>query len=705
MIPLFLDSETYSEVPIKHGTYRYAAACEVMLVQYALADDVPAVWDRTDGASMPDDLAEALADPEVSIVCHNSMFDRNVLRFGAGIDLPAERWLDTMVLAYLNSLPGKLATLSEIFKLGDDAKHDGGRALIQLFCCPRPKNSTLRRATKHTHPEKWAEFIAYALQDVVALRRLYDALPKWVMSSGEHALWVLDQKINDRGMCVDLELAEGAVRAVSKRQAEVKAEVVDHTDGEVQSATQRDAVLDFIVAEYGINLPDLKKAGVERLLEDPDVPEGMKELLRLRQQASTSSTAKYKALIRSANDDGRLRGTKQFAGAMRTGRWGGRVFQPDNLPRPPMSNALVRSAVKNEKLTELVDRAIAALKLDVADMIFSGADIMALTSTAIRGTIIAPPGKLLAIADLANIEGRAQAWLTGEAWKLQAFRDYDTVVDGKRKGHDLYKLAYAKSFGVPPESVNKDQRQVGKVQELALGYAGGAGAFATFAMAYNIDLDELADKAYDTLPAATLAEAESFADWLVKKKKKPLGMSRRAFVVCDSFKRLWREAHPAISAYWGELEDTVRHAASRPKDVFACGKLTIQRKGAWLRVRLPSGRCLCYPGIEVDENGQISYMGVNQFTKKWERIKSFGGKFFENVCQAFARDVLAYNMPDVEAAGFAIVLTVHDEVVAEVPASWHDAHEELAEIMATPKDWCIDMPLAAEGFSAARYRK
>lgn len=693
MKKLFLDSETYSEVPIKHGTYKYAANCEVMLVQYAIDDGPPLVWDRTEDDPMPSDLAEALADPEVEIIIHNSMFDRTVLRLSAGITIAAERIFDTMVAAYLNSLPGALGTLGDIFGLGEAAKHDNGRALIQLFCCPRPKNSKIRRATKHTHPEKWGEFVAYAKQDVVALRELYNKLSKWVFNSAERALWALDQRINDRGMLMDVDLAEAAVRAVKKRQAEVKAEVVEHTNGEVESATQRDAVLDFIVAEYGINLPDLKKAGVERLLNDPDIPDGMKALLRLRQQASTTSTAKYTSLIRAVNDDNRLRGTKQYAGAMRTGRWGGRVFQPDNLPRPTMKHHLIEAAIE-------------AMKLDVADMVFSGADVMAAASSAIRGTIIAPPGKVLAIADLANIEGRAQAWLTVEEWKMQAFRDYDTVLpDGKRKGHDLYKLAYAKSFGVAPESVDKDQRQVGKVQELALGYEGGAGAFATFAMGYNIDLDALADKAYSTLDPALVGEVESFTDWLVKKKKKNLGMSRKAFIVCDSFKRLWREAHPAIASYWNELADTIRHAVAHPNEVFVCGKLKVLCKGAWLRIRLPSGRSLCYPAIDVDDKGQISYMGVNQFTKKWERIKSFGGKFFENVCQAFARDVLAYNMPDIEAAGFEIILTVHDEVVAEVEETREHAHEDLARIMAAPKDWCADMPLAAEGFSAKRYRK
>lgn len=705
MTKLFLDTETYSETPIKHGTYKYAKNCEVMLVQYALDDGDVMLWDLTEGEEMPTDLAAALGNPEVEIICHNTMFDRNVLRFGARIDIPVSRWTDTMVIAYLHSLPGALATVGDIFKIGEAGKDTEGNALVQLFCKPRGKNTKVKRATKYTHPEKWAQFVAYALQDVVAVRAVYKALPKWNLNAHEKALWVIDQRINDRGMLMDTELAEAAVKAVTSRQNEVKAEVFEVTREEVASATQRDAMLDFIIAEYGINLPDLKKANVEQLLGDPDIPTGLKMLLQLRRQATTTSTAKYKALLRGVNDDSRLRGTKQFAGAMRTGRWGGRIFQPDNLPRPTMDH-------------ELIDGGILLLKNDAAELVFSGAEIMELASSAIRGTIIAPEGKVLAVADLANIEGRAQAWLTGEEWKLQAFRDYDTFLldangnripgkkpgEFKRKGHDLYNLAYAKSFAIAPENVNKDQRQVGKVQELALGYAGGAGAFATFALGYGIDLDELADKAFGTLDPSLIQEVDSFADWMLKKRG-TLGMSRKAFIVCDSFKRLWREAHPSINAYWGELEDNVRAAVANPKTAFYCGKVKIQRNGVWLRIKLPSGRALCYPGIEVNDKGDISYMGVNQFTKKWERIKSFGGKFFENICQAFARDVLAYNMPDIEADGFEIILTVHDEVVAEVEASRTDAHEDLARIMATPKDWCADMPLAAAGFSATRYRK
>ena len=339
--------------------------------------------------------------------------------------------------------------------------------------------------------------------------------------------------------------------------------------------------------------------------------------------------------------------------------------------------------------------------------------VMQLCASAIRGTIIAPPDKKLVVSDLANIEGRDAAWLAGETWKLQAFYDYDTILgyttDGKqkaiRKGPDLYKLAYAKSFNIPHTEVDEDQRQIGKIQELALQFAGGVGAFVTFAAAYNIDLDALADVAYDTLPDTVREEAEGCYKWMVKKGKSTFDMKPNTFVMCDSFKRLWRQAHPAISSYWGELEAAIRMAARNPGNTIQCRKVKVRRDGAWLRLGLPSGRSLCYPGIQVDDEGQISYMGQNQYTRKWQRIKSHGGKFFENLCQALARDVMARNMPDIENAGYEIVLTVHDEVITEAPDTDEFNVDGLSKLLSAVKPWAVGMPLAAAGFETYRYRK
>ncbi|MDH2999297.1 hypothetical protein A1D23_04155 [Chelonobacter oris] len=302
------------------------------------------------------------------------------------------------------------------------------------------------------------------------------------------ALWFLDQQINDRGVAVDYELAEAALRAVAKEQAELRRRAQEMTDGQVQSTTQRDALLAHILVQYGIDLPDLTMSSIERRLEDPDLPEPVKALLRNRLNSSGTATAKYRRLLQAASADGRLRGMLQFCGAGRTGRWAGRIFQPQNLPRPSMKQGDI-------------DFGITALKADAADLIFD--NVTALASSALRGGIVAPEGKKLVVSDLSNIEGRMLVWLAGETWKVRAFREFDNG-----SGYDLYKMAYAKSFRISPEAVTKEQRQIGKVMELGLGYGGGVGAFLNFARVYNLDLDELAANAFERINPDILAQSK-----------------------------------------------------------------------------------------------------------------------------------------------------------------------------------------------------
>lgn len=326
--------------------------------------------------------------------------------------------------------------------------------------------------------------------------------------------------------------------------------------------------------------------------------------------------------------------------------------------------------------------------------------VMEACSSAIRGCVIPTPGKKLVVADLSNIEGRVLAWLAGEEWKLQAFRDFDAG-----EGFDLYKLAYAKAFGINPADVDKDMRQIGKTMELALGYAGGCGAFITFSLAFNIDLEKMAEKAIEAIPKKTLDEAESFLEWQLGQGKSQFGLSDQAFIVCDSFKRLWREAHPNTATYWKELENGCRTAINNPGQTYSCRRHKIRRDGAWLRVMLPSGRYLCYPSPRVEDDGQITFMGVNQYSRKWERLRTYSGKLVENMCQAAARDVLASSMQPIESAGYEIVLTVHDEIISEAPDTDDYTHEHLAELMSAGCDWTEGLPLAAAGFEAKRYRK
>lgn len=690
MHKLYCDKETFCEVPIQNGTHAYAEKAEVMLFTYAIDDGPVQCWDLTVTKQMPADLRAAIGDPSVMTIWQNGgMFDRVVMKHALPemyAKLPIERWYDTMVQALAHSLPGSLDKLCEIFRIdAGDSKMGIGKSLIQLFCKPRPVNSTIRRATRHTHPKDWEDFKLYAMNDIAAMRAVHKKMPTWNYQGGELALWYLDQAVNMRGVQMDTELAQAAIRAVERAQKHLAARTMELTNGEVEKATKRDALLAHLLAEYGVDLPNLQKATLERRIEDTSLPWALRELLAIRLQASTSSTSKYKTLIKGVSSDGRLRGTLQFNGASRTGRWAGRLFQPQNLPRPKLKQ-------------DQIDTGIEALKADCDDLVTD--NVMELTSSAIRGCIVAPRGKKLVVADLSNIEGRALAWLAGETWKLKAFADFD-----KGTGHDMYKLAYAKSFNVKPETVNKDQRQKGKVQELALGYEGGVGAFLTFSLTYRIDLEAMAAEAYPLLPRDLKAEAEEFYAWTKKKNRSTFGLPEEVFVTCDTFKRAWRRAHPATESLWSEVQDAVITATRRPGVTIDCRLLRIRRDGAWLKVRLPSGRLMCYPSPQVDESGKFSYMGINQYSRKWSRIKSYGGKLVENITQAASRDVLTHSMPNIEAAGYQIVLTVHDEVITEAPDSDEFNADHLAGLMATNPPWAKDLPLAAAGFEAYRYRK
>ncbi|MBA0950821.1 DNA polymerase [Escherichia coli] len=687
---LWGDLETYCEIPITNGTHAYAEGVEVMLFAWAIGDEPVSVWDLTAGEPIPGRLQKAIADPDTLLYFHNSHFDRTVLRHSIPRLAPdVTRWRDTMVQALAHGLPGALGALCEVLGVPQDkAKDKEGKALIQLFCKPRPKNSKLRRATSKTHPEEWRRFVAYAGLDIEAMREVHKRLPKWNYKGAELALWHRDQQINDRGVCMDVQLAQAAIEAVDLEQKRLAKRTQVMTDGEVQAATQRDALIKHIVESYGVELPDMQRSTLERRMADPDLPSAVKELLAIRLQASTTSTSKYKSLMKGVSSDGRLRGTLQFCGASRTGRWAGRLFQPQNLPRPSLEQ-------------DQIDEGIEALKAGCADLLFD--NIMELTSSALRGCIMAPAGKKLVVSDLSNIEGRKLAWLAGEQWKLDAFREYD-----EGTGPDLYKLAYARAFNISPDDVDKYQRQIGKVMELGLGFGGGVAAFLTFALVYGLDLDELANAALanaalPNIPRDVIREAKSWYDESVKRKS-TFGLSERVFIACDSLKRLWRRAHPATCDFWYELERTVRTAIATPKKTLYCGYLKVRRDGAWLRIQLPSGRALCYPSPSIDK-GNVTYQGVNSYSRKWQRLKTYGGKLVENVTQAAARDVLAGNMPLIEDAGYSIVLTVHDEVITEAPDTDDFNNEALSALLSTNPEWAPDIPLNAGGFEAYHYRK
>lgn len=339
---LHIDTETFCDIPLKYGTVKYAERVEVMLVSYALNEAPSQVWDRTTGERMPSDLDDMLSDSSILLPAHNSFFDRTVLNangFGLSYDLSIPRWRCTMVQAFAHGLPGKLETLGEVLGIPHDYKKlKEGRDLVNLFCKPRPKNSELRRATRETHPKEWARFVEYSRLDTEALRAVRKRLPSWNYPDNERELqlWFLDQEINDRGVQLDLELARAAVRAATREKARLAKETKTNTAGLVESTTQRDRLLGYILAEHGVDLPDLQAATLERRLQDADLPRELRELIAIRLDVAMTSQTKYQTALNCAGSDGRARGLLQFAGAARTERWAGRVLQPQNFVRPSM---------------------------------------------------------------------------------------------------------------------------------------------------------------------------------------------------------------------------------------------------------------------------------------------------------------------------------------------------------------------------------
>lgn len=675
---LWIDIETRSPVPIKHGVAKYATQAEVITVQWAV-DDEPPHLTETLRSRPPEHLLSAVAEAD-ELWAHGAEFEQQVLNTqGWWPAIDPTKWRCTMALARMHGLPGGLDKLSDIFKLGESAKDKRGRQLIQTFCVPDING---RYNDARSHFTQWVEFCQYALQDIVAMRALYHKLPKWNATPRMWAAWHLDQKMNAQGVAVDLKLAAGAVKATTRAKKRMADRVEDMTLGVVERATQRGRLLSYL-ADYGVDLPDLTADTVERRLGDENLPEHVKELLRVRQQVSKASTAKYSRVL-DYSVAGRLRNLLVFCGAARTGRWAGRTIQPQNFPRG------------SHKPLE-VEQAIVAFQNDAIELL-NPDECLALASSCLRGLFVAEEGRKLCVADLANIEGRDMAWIAGEQWKLDAFRAYD-----EGRGPDLYKVAYARAFNVDPASVDDGtQRQIGKVMELSLQYYGGVGAFCSMAETYGLRLEELAAAAWPVIP-------QEFKDQTLGqyakavRRRRTYGLEERTWLTCHSLVLMWRAAHPAIVSFWSELEAAVR-AAVHANKATRVRRVVVARVENWLRVRLPSGRYLSYPAPRASDEG-VSFVGVDPYTKQWGRVSTYSGKLAENIVQASSADILMDGLLAADAAGYNPVLSVHDEIICEPPDEDGYNDEHLSKLMTSNSPWAAGLPLAAKGFTAKRYAK
>jgi len=650
---LWIDLETYSACPLKDaGGYAYAAhaSTEILLLAYALDDEPAQVWDCTLDDSRPLDLMAAFEEVkrgERLICAHNTMFDRKVLE-AKGYSFPLEQWRDSAVKALTLGLPASLDQLGRTLGLkADQAKLRTGSRLIQRFSVPAPSNHKADRYDRHTHPREWDQFILYARQDVEAMRRLYKMMPGGNYQGAELELWQLDQRINDRGLPIDMALVDAAIDLVDAELQRLNAELQTITGGRVSSYSEVSA-LGAWVRERGVNTSALASADVQELLGRSYLPEDVRRALEIRAEAGKSSTAKYRKLKTATMADGRLRGGFQFCGASRTGRWGGRLFQPQNLPRPSVD----------------VEQSCQAILSGTVEMLFDNP--MEVAASALRGAICAPPGKRLVVSDLAGIEGRVLPWLCGFTDKVQKIAN----------GLDMYKVAAAGIYGIKYEQVDKARRFVGKVAELALGYQGGVNALQSMARAYGVEFGD--ETAQQTVNA-------------------------------------WRDANKPIKRFWSTMQAAAIDAIGAPGAPQRCGRLTLQYHADldFLTIKLPSCRAVCYYQPRLSDRlapwgeytKSINFIGTNQVTRQIECVDTYGGKLVENITQAVARDVLASNLPKIEAAGFQVIGTVHDEVITLVDEGSDLDHHRLSALLATRPAWAKGLPLAAEGYSSRRYQK
>ena len=631
---LHLDIETYSDLDLPEvGLYRYASdpSTEILMLGWAIDDGPVELFDLAHG--WPGRLRKALSSPTTNVCAFNAQFERVMLRDCLKIDIPIERWHCTMVHGFALGFSGGLGAQAQAVGV-DQQKMEEGRKLIQRFSKPQPDNRKVRRWTRDNDPENWALFGAYCRQDVETERALQEFYDQYPLPDQVWADWELDQLINDRGLPVDRRLVDQALLYADETRKSLLDEIYDLTG--LQNPNSNTQLLAWL-QDHGLDIDNLQAATVARKLKSKSTGPLCRRVLELKQQLAKSSVSKFDAFAAATDRDDRIRGTLQYLGASRTGRWGGRLIQPQNFPRPPKG-------------------------IDVANVIaaiLTGRPIdnpLHSLSAALRGVFKAGKGKTLVVADLAGIEGRVLPWLCSFDEKLKKIED----------GLDMYKVAAAGIYRINYEAVSDEQRTVGKVCELALGYQGSVNALNTMANAYG-------------LPPYTEQDGYPIV-------------------------QAWRMANKPITQFWNACQRAARLAIRNRNITYTAGKLVFIADANFLMMILPSGRTLYYYQPMQDENS-ISYMGLNQYTRKWERTDTYGGKFAENATQAVSRDILVHGMRLVEDYGFQIVGHVHDEIITEQRPAKKRSAAVLSNLMSTRPSWAPDLPLAAQGFEADRYRK
>jgi DNA polymerase len=650
---LSIDIETFSSYDISEtGVYKYVEApdFEVLLFAYAFDDEPVQIVDLASGEFLPDEVMFALGDPAVRKCAFNAAFERLCLSTEYPFIKNPAHWSCTMVLCSMLGLPQNLDKAGEVLKI-DQQKMKEGKALINFFCkpCkPTKANGERIRNLPHHDPARWELFKQYCIRDVEAERSIRRKLSFFAPSQFEQCLWELDQRINDRGVKVDMGFVNNAIRMYEEYAENITNEAITLTGlANPNSLTQ---LKEWLSASMAQDVTGLTKKDVSGLL-DSCTDDVVSRVLEIRKELGKTSVKKYYAMRAAVCADGRVRGLLQYYGANRTGRWAGRLVQVQNLPQNKINDTDLDLA------RDLVD----SYMPDWVQLFYG--NVPDLLSQLIRTAFVAERGTF-DVVDFSAIEAVVLAWLSGEQWRLDVFKTH-----GK-----IYEASASAMFHVPIEYIVKDRpeyalRQKGKVAELALGYQGGPGALISMG-ALNMGLRE--------------------------EELKPIVAA-------------WRKANPKIVKLWYAMDEAAKEcvASGEPRSVRG-GLIQFSMTRGFLRMQLPSGRALYYPSAKLIPGkfgDVVAYKGVHQTTRQWTTTESYGGKFVENAVQAIARDCLAESMVKVatDVVGTGIVLHVHDEIVGESLEG--SVLDSMQAAMLVRAPWAKDIPLKAAGYSTTYYKK
>ena len=652
MQELGIDIETYSSNNLPScGVYKYVEAEDFTILLFAYSVDGGPVTccDFALGEELPEEILAALRDPKVVKTAFNAAFERICISkyYGWPLMDPAQ-WRCTMVRAARMGLPLSLGQCGEVLKLAD-GKMKEGAALIRYFSCPtRKKDGTIIRHLPSDAPDRWEVFVKYNIRDVGVEQAILKIVRRLEPADFDEELYTVDQLINDRGVMIDRQLVDNAARFDEEYKQHLLAEAQELSG--MDNPNSPSQIKEYLQKVTGQVFQSLNKKSLDDIEDSLKYWPKARKVLALRREMGKTSNKKYCAMQQCVCSDGRIHGLLQFCGAARTGRWAGRLVQVQNLPQNHLQDLdYARNLVKAG---------------DLEDFELNYGNPTQVLSELIRTAFIAKPGCTFHVCDFSAIEARVIAWLAGETWVLDVFR----------KGGDIYCATASQMFGVPVEKhgANAELRQKGKIAVLALGYGGGVSALEAMGGS-RMGLSQQEEK-----------------DIMLR----------------------WREANPKIVKLWKVIELAAIRALQTGETITINRGIEVGRHWGCLTIKLPSGRTICYPrasiGVERNDGWRgdhpiIEYEGLNQITKKWEKIRTYGGKLTENVVQSIARDILGIVILRAYRESLNIVFHIHDEIIVEAEAD--QTLKDVETLFSEPISWCTDLPLKGAGYSTPYYLK